>query len=286
MKVIEYYDVNTFLNEYEKILLEKEAICQLILYNALVSRERNSCELTMFGAVVDEMDVSLLFCILSSHSIVIHAVNTDELELKVSDLIDYLVSNKISINEVRGNNDVCLNFIEHYKKHIVGSFVKITGMDIMEIRKVNDIKPADGTQRLAILEETKFITDWMIESQLEAISSEMDYEAVLKKAAKYIDEKKVYLFEKDDLIVSMVIKERELVKGVVLTYVFTPEEYRGEGYAAANVYYLSKALLDHGYEFCTMLVDKKNPLSARAFEKIGYVVLEDSYEYKLLTPDD
>jgi predicted GNAT family acetyltransferase len=286
MKVIEYYDVNTFLNEYEKILLDKEAISQLILYNALLLRESKTYELTMFGAVVNDMDVNLLFCKLPSQSIIIHVVNTDNISQAVKELVDYLVVYNILINEIRGNNDVCLNFIENYKKHIEGSFVKMIGMDIMEIRQVNDIKPADGTQRLAVPDETKLVTDWMIESQLEALSSEMDYEAVLHKAAKYIDDKKVYLFEKDDIVVSMVIKERELVKGVVLTYVFTPVEYRGEGYAAANVYYLSKALLDEGYEFCTMLVDKKNPLSARSFEKIGYVVLEDSYEYKVFQPDD
>jgi predicted GNAT family acetyltransferase len=81
----------------------------------------------------------------------------------------------------------------------------------------------------------------------------------------------------------MAVADPRLSHGMVLTYVFTPEEFRGEDYAAANVYYLSKELLEQGYEFCTLLVDKKNPLSARAYEKVGYVILENINEYKIIT---
>jgi predicted GNAT family acetyltransferase len=29
-------------------------------------------------------------------------------------------------------------------------------------------------------------------------------------------------------------------------------------------------------------VDKKNPLSNRAYEKVGYKVIEDNFEYKII----
>ena len=35
----------------------------------------------------------------------------------------------------------------------------------------------------------------------------------------------------------------------------------------ANLYYVSKYYLENGFEFCTLFVDKKNPI-ARAYEKI------------------
>ena len=127
------------------------------------------------------------------------------------------------------------------------------------------------------------IADWMIEFQIEALTSELDYEAALQKASDYITENKIYVFENDEKrLVTMAAITRKLVHGVAITYVFTPEEFRGKGYAATNMYYLSKEQLGKGYEFCTLYVDKKNPLSNRAYEKVGYHILEDSYEYQLI----
>ncbi len=54
------------------------------------------------------------------------------------------------------------------------------------------------------------------------------------------------------------------------------------GYAAANIYNISKKYLDEGNEYCTLFVDKKNMLSIRAYQKVGYKVIDEIYEYKLL----
>jgi predicted GNAT family acetyltransferase len=173
--------------------------------------------------------------------------------------------------------------MDQYKKHINCTFAMKQGMDIMEIRKVNDIKPVEGSQRLALPEEAKLIADWMIQFQMESLASELDYEAALNKATKYIEENKIYIYENSEKkVVTMAIASRKLVHGMAITYVFTPEENRGKGYAAANMYYLSKNLLEQGYEFCTLFVDKKNPLSNRAYEKVGYKILEDNYEYMVI----
>lgn len=287
MRVIEFYDVNAFFNEYGQILLEKEAAGQFILYNVFMCLKGRAAERMIFGSVISEQGVHLLFCKTSSHGIVIYEAGKERILQAVEALVDYLAAEDFSVEEIRGNNNVCISFIDRYsKKHADCSFVKMTEMNILEIRKIHDIKQADGIQRLARPDEIQFVTDWMIESQFESKSSEMDYELMQKKAAGYIDDNKVYLFEKDEIVVSMAIKEHELVKGVLLAYIFTPEEYRGKGYAVANVYYLSKALLKEGYEFCTMLVDKKNPLSVRAYEKIGYVLIDDIYDYKVYPVDD
>ena len=41
-------------------------------------------------------------------------------------------------------------------------------------------------------------------------------------------------------------------------------------------------MLAAGFESCTLFVDKKNPVSNRVYKKIGFEILEDSSEYKLL----
>jgi len=284
MRVIEFYDANAFYNQYRQILLEREAACQSLLHYIFVVMETGAIDLS-FGSVVDD-DVYLLFCkMTATHGLVLFAAGKEKHVEAVHTLADYLADDGFLVGEIRGSNELCVHFIEQYTKRVEGAFVKTTEMDIMELRCLNEVKLAEGNQRLARGDEAHLVADWMIESQLEAKSSEMDYEAMLKKAAQYINDNKVYFFEKDDMIVSMVIKDRKLVNGVLLSYVYTPVEYRGEGYAAANVYYLSKALLDEGNEFCTMMVDRRNPLSVRSYEKIGYQVLEDITDYRLIAAE-
>lgn len=285
MRVIEFYDVSAFYNQYRQILLEKEAAGQSLLYYIFMDMEISTGDLS-FGSVVDDGAVYLLFCKLTATRGLVVFSAGKELQAEAAHVLaDYLADEAFLVCEVRGGIELCAHFIEQYSRRVEGAFVKTTEMDIMELRSLNDVKLAEGSQRLARPDEAHLVADWMIESQLEAKSSEMDYEAMLKKASQYINENRVYFFEKDDMVVSMVIKERRLVNGVLLSYVYTPVEYRGEGYAAANVYYLSKVLLDEGNEFCTMMVDRRNPLSVRSYEKIGYQVVEDIAEYRLMVAE-
>jgi len=283
MLVKEYEKARTFLADYESILLEKEAISQLILYNANQKLNVLENEKGLFGAVLEEEKTFLLFCNIAPHNFIIHVVMQDNIAQTSMALADFLGNSHIMISGINARHDVCQSFMEQYKKHINCTFVEKLGMDIMEIRKVNDIKPVEGSQRLALPEEAKLIAGWIIQFQIEALTSEMDYEAALNKAMKLIDDNKIYLYENSDQeVVTMAVASRKLVHGMAITYVFTPEEYRGKGYAAANMYYLSKELLEQGFEFCTLFVDKKNPLSNRAYEKVGYKILEDNYEYLII----
>lgn len=285
MKVIEFYDAKAFYNQYSQILLEREAACQSLLYYIFLAAETGEDDIS-FGSVVDDEAVHMLFCKLRTfHGLVAYFACREQLVQAAHALADNLADAGFLTGEIRGSNELCMHFIQQYTKRVEGSFVKTAEMDIMELRSLNDIKLAEGNQRLARADEACLVADWMIESQLETKSSEMDYEAMLKKAVRFINENRVYFFEKDDMVVSMAIKERKLVNGMLLSYIYTPAEHRGEGYAAANVYYLSKALLNEGIKFCTLLVDRRNPLLARTYEKIGYQPVDDITEYRMQDPE-
>jgi len=198
-------------------------------------------------------------------------------------LADYFGNSDIIMEGIIARIDVCKEFIEEYKKFTLHQFTEILGMDLMELRMLNELVLIHGTHRLALPEEAKIVAEWMIDFQLEAFTIELDYQAARERADKLISENKVYFYEnKDKKVVSMAIATRKLPHGTTITYVFTPEQYRGNGYAAANIYYLSKELLERGNEFCSLFIDKKNPLSERAYEKVGYKVIDEVYEYKMI----
>jgi hypothetical protein len=105
------------------------------------------------------------------------------------------------------------------------------------------IRALGPRKNAAIIESSKaFSKDLMKKYGIPTAEYEIfdDYEAAVEKASAYIKEGKVFLLENDEkLIVTMAVTEYRLIHGMVITYVFTPEEYRGIGYAAANIYYLS-----------------------------------------------
>ena len=285
MVVKEYENAQAYLNDYEASLMENEAVSQLILYDAYQNRTTPSSETCRFGVVLDEDKVLLHYCNVAPHNLEIYAQNKgkDIIGPAGALLADYMIGNHIPIAGINAKHEICLAFIEQYRKSVNCTFMEKLGMDIMEIREVNDIKPMEGKHRLATADEVKLVTDWMISFQLEALANEINYENALEKAARLIKESKLHVYEdSEQKIVTMAAATRKLVNGVAIHYVYTPEEYRGKGYAAANIYFMSKEMLEQGNEFCTLFVDRKNPVSTRAYEKVGYQILEDNYEYKLV----
>lgn len=285
--VVRYYqDSRMFLSDYESLLLQREAVSEFVIYYTQQSLQDNSCGKGSFGAVEDDGAIILLFCNVPPHNLAVSIVNNDNVGEAARVLAECLGENQILINGIIAKNEVCQSFMVQYSKHISCSFIEIMRRNVLELRSINEIKPVEGSQRLARHEEAKLVAEWMIDYQMEAHISEMDYEAALEKATKLVDEEKVYFYEaEENQVVSMAIADRELIHGLYITFVFTPEAFRGKGYAAANIYYLSKTLLEKGYEFCTMLVDVENPLSNRAYEKVGYEFVDELHEYKLIQND-
>jgi predicted GNAT family acetyltransferase len=75
------------------------------------------------------------------------------------------------------------------------------------------------------------------------------------------------------------MKTRPTRRGVSVSYVYTPPELRGKGYATACVAELSRQLLQSGWEFCTLFVDVANLPACRAYQKIGYSLVCAYEEY-------
>jgi predicted GNAT family acetyltransferase len=279
-----YVDADAYLMDYEAVLLEQETISQLVLYDAYRSRQNPDEFAGLFGVVVDE-DLTLLhFSNLPPRNLSIYIQdNSIDIRMATMLLADYMVENQILPEGLNAKYEVCEAFIEQFSKKINCTFAERMALDIMEIRELIDIKPTEGITRLAIPNEVKLITEWMIQYQIEALAKEIDYESALVSTSKLINYNRLYVFENSlQIVVSMAATTRQLANGIAISYVFTPEEYRGMGYGATNIYNISRKYLEEGNKFCTLFVDKKNMLSKRAYEKVGYSIIDDMYEYKLL----
>ena len=284
MVVKVYKDADAYLVDNEAVLLANEAISQLVLYDAYKSSRDSSKDAGLFGVVMDEDLTVLHFSNLPSHNLSIY-IQDDSRDIRMAAMLlaDYMAENNIPLEGLNAKYEACEAFIERFKESAECTFAERMAMDIMEIRQLNEIKPAEGRTRLAIPNEVKLMTEWMVQFQIEAMAKEIDYESALIRISKLINKNKLYIFEDvRENIVSMAASTRQLAHGVAISYVYTPEEYRGMGYAATNIYNVSKRYLEEGNEFCTLFVDKKNMLSKRAYEKVGYCIVDDIHEYKML----
>jgi hypothetical protein len=94
-----------------------------------------------------------------------------------------------------------------------------------------------------------------------------------------IAEGSVFLWD-DDGPVCMAVKTRPTRRGVSISWVYTPPEWRRRGYATACVAALSQRLLDSGFEYCTLFTDLNNPTSNEIYQQIGYRPVCDYLEIK------
>ena len=147
MEVKEFNSAQKFLENYETVLLEREAVSQLILYNAYQQRNSGMEGVGMFGAVTENDQAVLLFCNILSFNLVVYVAEQDKVLLASIALANHITSNRVVINGITARYDVCQSFMEQYRKMISGTFTEKLGMDIMEIRKVNEINPVEGRQR-------------------------------------------------------------------------------------------------------------------------------------------
>lgn len=287
MVVHEYENAKAYLEIHEEALLEYESCSQLVLFSAYQNVDRFDHEECRFGVVFDQGQTILHFCNVLPHHMDLYVPCNleDHIEEAAKALADYAVEEEFVIKGLFGKQNVCQSFIEQYKKGRHCGFVEKRPMDIMEIRELYDITLVEGNHRLATEEDMKLIAEWIVNIQIEAEASEINYELALIKAKKLIEAKRFFLYEDNEgTVVSMAAASKQLLHGVAFNYVYTPEEYRGIGYAVANVYHMTKNYLEQGYQFCTLYVDKEHNLSSRAYEKLGYQFVYEIYEYQTIIP--
>lgn len=284
MKIKIYDTVKDFLEVNEAILLEKESVTQLILFNGFVNREKEISEDVLFGRV-EESDgtPSLIFGNVSPYNLLIYNLveDTDE---AVKALVDYLIENKINIRGINANKKICDEFIEYYELKTGCHFKEYLAMDVMEIREVNEknILPR-GAFRVATLEDEDIFIDWYTKFVKEALNEDIIYEEVKNRFEAKLENGCIYFYEDENHIpMSMAAATRQLVNGVSVSLVYSRKKSRGKGYGLAVVYHLSKLYLERGNKFCSLFVDKHNPISNGVYKKIGYKILEDNFDYRIV----
>ena len=283
MKVITYSSMKDFIDDTLELLLKDEAVNQLLIFTALSKKDLATNDTLHVGKVIDENnEVSLIFLNSQPYNLLAYTpnetINVDAVKL----LAEYLVNNNIRIYGINACKTISETFIRYYKKLTKAKFTERLAMDIMEASEVNDIILPEGNFRQATLEDLPLLSKWFCQFSLDATNELIDISIASSFMKEKISHGLVYIFEnKNKQAVSMAAATRQLQNGICINLVYTDEAFRKKKYGSAVVFNLSKLLLQSGNKFCTLCVDKSNQISNRIYRKIGYKILDNSYDFRL-----
>ena len=267
MHIVFYDSALSFKEKIEPILMKEEAKYNVILgiVNQLFKSQVDPAKLLMC-TVEEKEETALILLRTYPHNLLIagESVRKEQVTFAVRRLSE----EGFKFPGVTGEKQVAEMFAEEWKK--------VTGMEtyismqqgIYELTKLNPIPLTKGHLRHAVHADHLLVSKWMEEFSQYTVESPTTEEC-RKMAEEYIEQKSLYVWVNGDKVVSMVKKARPTKNGMVVTLVYTPEEYRGKGFASSSVYTLTKQLLEE-YSFCSLYTDLKNPTSNSIYKKIGY----------------
>jgi len=139
---------------------------------------------------------------------------------------------------------------------------------VYELRRVIPPPTVSGRLRRARRADLPRLRRWVYEFQEESFGNG-EREQAERIARARMTEQSVYMWD-DGQPVSLAGQARPTRRGITVSLVYTPREFRRRGYASALVATLSQQLLDGGRQFCTLFTDLANPTSNHIYQAIGY----------------
>jgi GNAT superfamily N-acetyltransferase len=113
----------------------------------------------------------------------------------------------------------------------------------------------------------------------EADTGQTSLEDAQSRADRLIADRRVFIWV-DAEPVAMAAYSGETPNGIRVSWVYTPPQFRGKGYASNLVAFLSQHLLDEGRRYCFLFTDQANPTSNFIYQKLGYRPVSDSERWE------
>lgn len=274
-----YRTPGEFLEDNRSFLEENEAVVQLNYGNASSNREKDCHPGLLFGRYEEDGRMLLLFGHTQPWNVCLDAPQGDERSMQAAaELATYLREENVEITGVNAREELAQAFMQAYG----GRFRLRTGMDIMVLKDLIEPPAVPCSIRRAGAADTDLVLEWLC-----GLFWDIDHRESTPSEYEHwrprVENGQVYLcVDPQGVPVSMATAIRDLPRGISVGGVYTPPEYRGRGYCQNTVATLCREKLAAGREYCTLFVDKANPISNRVYEKIGFVVVEDNFDYRVV----
>lgn len=285
MKSTVYTRAADFLAAAGAFLEQNEAANNLLLglSNILVQKEQRgeSTAGNLLYTVESGSGTPIMAILLNSKNLILYCYGDDaDTEAAVKMAIADIRQRGLEVPGVVGPVDAARSLaLEWAAQMQLEPYVRMN-QRIYLLDRVNEIPYAPGRLRQAGMQDHETAASWMYDFA-ESVNENMSRQEAANKALECLRDGSLYMWQDDNGIpVSMTRKTRPTRNGIVLSFVYTPPEWRGKGYASSCVASLSQRLLDEGYRFCSLYTDLANPTSNHIYSVIGYRPVLDSVLYR------
>lgn len=272
MQVTRFREARSFLAHAEAFLLRAEVENNLLLGIIGTGSFRDEA----YIATVDH-DGTVVACGVRAppHKAVISAAEPPALACLVADLSEKYPD----LAQVHGPEPAVGQFADLWAARTGVPSIQTTMLRLFEIRKGPEaVASPAGRLRAATESDLTTAVAWLTAFIAEAHPG--DPTDPQTAAAKAITTRSLFLWD-DKGPVSMAGWSGRTPRGVRVTFVYSPPEYRGRGYATACVAELTRRLLGEGLAYCCLYADRSNPGSNHIYQKIGYRAVGESSDYVL-----
>lgn len=277
MRVIEYKDINIFLNDVEDSLLENETENNLLLGLA-----RGLSKSTR------ESNGLLLYSVKENGVVIGAALRTDverPLSLSpmskeaVSTLAVYLRSSKIE--GVVGNIKTVGNFVEASG---LKTEIKMN-QGVYELHElIEPNMPIDVSVKVATEDDLdpsiEFVRGFVRECFPE--DAFRDDESIRQTALRHIELRNLVILFYKDKAVACASQNRETKNSGCVSLVYTIPDFRGKGFGSLVTSEATKLAFSRGKRFTNLFTDLNNPTSNSIYQKIGYKKIAESQHLRFI----
>ncbi|GEM_PF-4932980 len=149
-----------FLSWYRKIMEANDAETQLFLTNLQNYAINGALTENVMGGIYDQGELILIFLNAAPWNLLIFELK--ESREACEKLAKFLVENKISIAGINASFNIGLFFREAYTEQSRRLFTLRTAMDIMVLKKLNDIPLSAGSAELAKPEDADLLAEYLV----------------------------------------------------------------------------------------------------------------------------
>ena len=190
-------------------------------------------------------------------------------------MVNAIAEADISLPGIIGEAATAAAFAGHWSERRKTAATPFQGMRLYELLEAVQVTAVDGQLRQALPGDRDLIVRWTRAFQIEIDESADRTELRVDRG---LAAGEFWIWE-DGEPVSMAVS-RKPVEGVVrVTEVYTPQEKRKCGYAAACVHALSKRMCEASYR-CALYTDLANPTSNSVYRRIGYRAVSEVLRYR------
>ncbi len=268
MKLIEYSDVNAFLERTRSFLESDQALYGMALgiANRLAGGHRYGSGDPWFAVVEEGQWLRAIVLQTPPQALI---VATAELEA-ITPLVQGMRESGRAISGVVGPADT-VPFVAGRWAHIhdLDQEVKMQMRLFCADQVIPPSNPPAGKSVKATVEELPWVNNWADAFVADCHMPPNDL-GLPNPAIALVDQQALYLWKDATGAKAMAAFNRETPQSQSVSWVYTPKEHRGNGYASALIAALTQQCLDSGKKFCSLHTDLSNPTSNKIYTEIGY----------------